>query len=83
MQNINIRTFFEWILVLICFNIHLREVILASIDHVLSRVSTLAYAFNRSKNNFGEIHLLLEVFLLHHFLLLEIKVAKESIRRTA
>ena len=57
MQNINIRTFLEWILVLICFTIHLREVILASIDPALSRVSTLVYAFNRSKNNFGEIHI--------------------------
>ena len=81
------KDFFEWILVLICFNIRLREVILASIDPVLRGVSTLAYAFNRSKNNFCEICIYQGLdwaftSFSYHFLLLEIIVAKGNVRRT-
>ena len=70
-----------------CFNIHLREVILASIDPVLRGVSTLAYAFNSSKNNFCEICIYQGLdwaftSLSHHFLSSEIIVAKENVERT-
>ena len=71
---------------MICFNIHLREVILASVDPVLRRVSTLGYTFNWSKINFGEIHIYQGLdwafpSLSHHFLLLKIIIAKENIGR--
>ena len=39
------------------FQYPLKEVILASVDLVLRRVSTLGYKFNWSKINFGEIHI--------------------------